>query len=90
MKDFFPTYNEFRTFNNKWRQHFNKERQHKFVIAFYYPFAILGLCFLYAIFFWAVESVKGSSSKNNYRRSSKYKKVIKEGLFFDTVEYHER
>ncbi len=25
-----------------------------------------------------------------YRTSSKYKKVIKEGVFFDTIEYHEQ
>ncbi len=31
-----------------------------------------------------------STDSKSYRRSSKYKKVIKEGVFFDTIEYHEQ
>ena len=89
MKNMFPTFNEFRKFNNSWRESQKKEHQHKYVVAFYYPFALIGLCLLYGAFFWVIAAVK-SSSKYSYRRSDKYRKVIKEGIFWDSVEYHER
>lgn len=35
-------------------------------------------------------SMKDNAGSKIYRTSPNYKKVIKEGVLFDTVEYHER
>lgn len=51
MKNMFPTFNEFRKINNTWRESQKKEHQHKYVVALYYPFALIGLCLLYGAFF---------------------------------------
>ncbi len=45
------------------------------------------LIFLFISFLKAMTS--GSRSRNKYT-SSKYKKVVKEGFFWDSIEYHER
>jgi len=90
MKGIFPTYNEFKSFNDDWRKHLNKEPQHKFIVGFYYPFAILGLLLVYGFLFGAISSAKERSRKSYHKNPEKYRKVIKEGIFFDTVEYHER
>lgn len=54
--------------------------------------------FLYFIFtmlfigFFVVFAKAVSANADRYNRfpPSKYKKVIKEGIFFDSIEYHER
>jgi hypothetical protein len=84
----YPTFKEFRQFNDNWRKSQKREPQHKFLVATYYPFAILGITFLFILLAMLIGSVE--SSKRSYRYSGKYKKVIKEGVLFDTVEYHER
>jgi putative salt-induced outer membrane protein YdiY len=86
---YFQTFNEFRRFNNSWRESQKKEHQHKYIVAFYYPFALIGLCLLYGAFFWFIASTR-SRSRYSYRTSDKYRKVIKEGIFWDTVEYQEK
>ena len=89
MKGYFQTYREFTKTNNWWRKSLGKEKNHKVVIAIYYPFSIVGVAIIYLFLFWAIAMLK-DSSKVSYRNSRKYKKVIKEGILFDTVEYHER
>ncbi len=90
MKKVFPTYKEFSRFNDCYRLKINKKpRNPKWLKVIYYPFALIGLGLLYLCFFWLIAMVK-SSSRTSYRSSGKYRKVIKEGILFDTVEYHER
>ena len=57
-------------------------------INLYYPFVWL-VCFL---FFITVISIIRSVMNTPSRKypSEKYRKVVKEGVFWDTVEYHER
>lgn len=52
-------------------------------------FEFVGVAFA-AIILPAIASVLGKSSGPEYRRSPRYRKVYKEGIFFTTVEYHER
>lgn len=89
MKNRFPTFNEFRKFNNKWREFNKKEHQHKYLVAFYYPFALIGLLLLYSAFLGLLNKTK-EKVKYSYRNSNKYRKVIKEGILWDSTEYHER
>lgn len=85
----FPTYREFSKWHDGYMLKFiKKPRRQKWIKKIYYPFALLGLCIIYSAFFWLFVMVF-SAKKRSYRYSNKYKKVIKEGVFFDTVEYHE-
>jgi hypothetical protein len=93
MKDMFLTFNEFRKFNNEWRESQKKEHQHKYIVALYYPFALIGLCLFYGAIICIcvyVYQLIIRERKYSYRNSDKYRKVIKEGIFWDRVEYHER
>ncbi len=91
MKKYFPTYEQFLDFNNDWRKSQKKEHQHKALIALYYPFALIVLCLLYVFIFCIFSKLQSSSySSKGYRNSDRYRKVIKEGVFYDSVEYHER
>lgn len=90
MKDLFPTYKEFSRCNDYYRLKFKRRpRNPKWLKVAYYPFALLGLLLLYGVFSWAIALVK-EQQRYSYRHDSKYRKVIKEGIFFDTTEYHER
>lgn len=53
------------------------------------PLAIF-LCIAKIIFMSVLENYKEIRRKYPYRYNNKYKKVIKEGILFDTVEYHEK
>lgn len=54
----FPTFNEFRKFNNSWREIQKKEHQHKYLVGFYYPFVLIGLCLLYGAFFGLLQPLE--------------------------------
>ena len=88
MRFHLPTFNEFVQFNNSLRERSKKKHQHKILIALYYPFVLMLIC----LFYWVISTIntKRKSKLEDYRSSDKYKKVIKEGIFFDTIEYHER
>jgi len=52
-----------------------------------YPFYLLTLSILTAMFLGFITSI--SEKKSKYP-SDRYRKVIKEGILWDDVEYHER
>jgi hypothetical protein len=64
-------------------------------IPFYFIYAIASLLLtifyigLAAMFLLLIASAGGSSSRKRYPKD-KYRKVVKEGLFYDSCEYHER
>lgn len=90
MKDLFPTYKEFSRFNDYYLLKVKRQpRNPKWLKAIYYPFALLGLLLIYGVFKWMID-LANEQQQYSYRHDSKYKKVIKEGIFFDTTEYHER
>lgn len=90
MDKLFPSYKKFSRYNDWYRLKINKKpRNPKWLKVTYYPFALIGLCLLYGAFFWLIVMVR-SSNRTSYRTSDKYRKVIKEGILFDTVEYHEK
>ena len=57
-------------------------------IVLYYPF-VLFFCFLLFLAIRKIVSAIVNSPSHKYP-SDRYRKVIKEGVFWDTVEYHER
>jgi len=57
---------------------------------FYFPFVWIGITFFGVAILLIAKYVSSEVSRKPYRYSDKYKKVIKEGIFFDTVEYHEK
>ena len=86
----YPTFKEFCQCNDYWRLKINKKpRNKKWVKIIYYPFALIILTFLFISLFIIIGSIKSGSAKS-YRHSGKYKKVIKEGILWDSIEYHER
>lgn len=61
-----------------------------------YCIYLVGVAFVWIFFFIlasmvlaSIKSAVNNKSKYSHRNSEKFKKVIKEGVFFDTVEYHE-
>ena len=89
MKEPILTYLELKEFLNKRRLKKNKKPLKKWICIFYYGLAIIGIgLFMFMILLMAV--ILKSSSRKSYRKSDNYRKVIKEGIFYDSVEYHER
>ena len=88
------TYSEFSKFNDGWMVKYrNKPKNKKWFKIVCYPFALIGWSIILILFYSFISMVVNSSrnaSRYNYRTDNKYKKVIKEGILFDTVEYHER
>ncbi len=58
----------------------------------YYGLGLIGITLFWIIFGIMIIMLKGSISNSRAVRypSSKYRKVVKEGLLWDTYEYHER
>lgn len=81
MKNIIPSFVEFTKFNNRYRELNSKPHQKKAVLAFYYPFAVVGLIILCTFFIWIVIIIACKKNESSYRSSDKYKKVIKEGVF---------
>jgi hypothetical protein len=88
MKKILFTYNDFVEFHNHWRQNLGRKPRHKVLLAIYYPFALLIFTFTIGMIVLVLTSLIGSARKTSHR--SKYKKVIKEGLFWDTTYYIEK
>lgn len=88
------SFNEFSRLNDYYRLKIrHKPRNKTWVKLIYYPVFIIVSLLLYAVLFFLIESFKDTlrrSKKYSYRTSTNYKKVIKEGVLFDTVEYHEK
>lgn len=81
------TYKEFSEFHDKIIRAGKKPRP-SIVKWIYYPLFLL-------IFGWAILLIRGLIENASRRASSpkysqKYRKVIKEGILWDNVEYHER
>ncbi len=85
-----PTYKEFSKFNDMFMLNvMEKPLNKKWVKIIYYPFAIIGLVATYSVIYLLIDA-SAHSDRTSYKRSDKYRKVIKEGILFDTIEYHER
>ena len=82
------SFSDFVEFNNYWRQKYNKPNQSKVLLGFYYPFALIVFLLTAGLFILFVTSLAGSVKRSNNR--SNYKKVIKEGLLWDTTYYIEK
>lgn len=89
-------YRKFRTFRNEMLECYdnaNIVRPDKEVIIFEYVKHIFIATFIWAwigIFVLIYKAHVSEKRKYPYRNNPQYKKVIKEGILFDTVEYHER
>ena len=79
------TFKYFSELNDQWRDHVKMPRNKKWLKIVFYPFALL----LKAMVIGMVQRILADVKRKAHHRE-KYKKVIKEGLFFDTVEYHEK
>lgn len=66
----------------------NKKPLPKYVHIFLYP--IYFICALLLITMLVYGTYLILSRKKEYKNPKKYKKVVKEGIFFTTYEYHER
>ncbi len=58
-----------------------------------YILTCIGITLLCGVIVFAIALMRGSTDGGSRRRdypSSKYRKVVKERLFWDDVEYHER
>lgn len=55
-----------------------------------YPMYIFSLLFWCIFLFTIIIMVSSIKNKNEKYPSDKYKKVIKKGIFWDSIEYHER
>lgn len=80
---YFPTFKSFKTFCGK------QKIKTTILVVILYPFALIGLALFYCFLISLALMIKGQN-KTSYRTSPNYRKVIKEGLFWDTVEYHEK
>ena len=83
MKTLFLTYKDF-------SQYMVISKPLKIIL---YPFAIifhfLFVLFLLILLYSLIKNIENRKHKS-YRNSKEYKKVIKEGILFDTIEYHEK
>ena len=90
MENIFPTYKDFSRFNDWYRLKVSKKhRNPKWLKVIYYPLALIGV-FLFHLFVAWVLALIMDSTRKAYRTSGEYRKVIKEGLFWDSIEYHQR
>jgi|GEM_PF-6268879 len=55
-----PTFKEFTQLNNWWRKIQKKEKQHKVILALYYPFAIIVLFVCVFFFLMFMDRVRSS------------------------------
>ena len=84
-------FTEFRDLCNKHRKLANKEPFKGYIVVILYILVITGLAlFGLGIYTFIVKGNLDKMEDENYMKSPNYRKVIKEGLFFDSIEYHER
>lgn len=95
-KKFFRTYNSFRSKLYECYDNNNIVRPRKAEVVYEYikhlfwcvtSWAFIGSIIIMCIILF---SSKSRTPSRAYRNSPRFRKVIKEGIFFDTVEYHER
>ena len=81
--EFYPKYSSF-------KEHLKKSDKPMatWKIILLYPLALLGI-FLVTIMVIGIVKLISSSESCKYP-SSKYKKVVRKGVLWDTTEYHER
>lgn len=79
-------FKDFKELHDSWREWRKKKPRNKYLIGFYYPFILICVIAAKVAILCSISSL----DRKSYRRSDKYKKVIKEGLFYDTIEYHEK
>ena len=77
----------FSQLSDEWREVRKKKPNPKWKKVLLYPFFLI-VCIFIMIFL--VLTFNAIRSRPSYRTSGKYKKVIKEGLLWDSVEYHEK
>lgn len=88
--NYYPTLKEFSRFNDYYRLKIRgKTKNKKWMKIALYLLSLLGLTIAFISFCIILASLH-SASRKSYRHSSNYRKVIKEGILWDTVEYHER
>lgn len=87
-------FRSFPSFKNKVNEIYDEEKMNRIKTAqiFYEYTKHLLLATLMCVFtlFLAIFAASILAKSNSRYDRSKYRKVIKEGVFFDTVEYHER
>lgn len=87
-----PTYKEWSKHSDSYKKLIKQQPRSSFEKKIMYPFVFV-LCFILAIIIFSfINSMKQKlkeAERVSYRTSNKYKKIIKEGIIFDTVEYHE-
>ncbi len=79
------TFKQFKELHDSWREWRKKKPQNIILIVLYYPFVL----FVFLLLKGIIASIL-LSYEQKHNRSKKFKKVIKEGLFYDSVEYHEK
>lgn len=85
-------FTEFRDMCDKHRKSANKEPFKGYVVVILYILVLTGLALFGLGIYTFIISMRTDDKRANinYKKSQNYRKVIKEGLFFDTIEYHER
>jgi len=82
----YPTYKEFKEFFAKKEKPLNN-----FIAIPCYVLSLIGLTLLLIIMVFVVVSVFNSSKRISKKYPpEKYRKVVKEGILWDRVEWHER
>lgn len=82
---YFPSYRTFCKFIQDFRSDKPALPKYKMI-----PLYILGLLIVGWFWFILLTMLALCSGGGRKYPSNKYRKVVKEGLFFDSVEYHER
>jgi len=91
MENFLPTYSEFSKFNDGYRlKHRKKPRNPEWLKKAYYPLALIGMLIGGVFLIFIQNSLRKTHRKPSYKTSPNYRKVIKEGVLWDSVEYHQR
>ncbi len=92
-RSLYPTFKQFIRINNWWNRKNKKPNNPTWVLVVYYPLIIFSIFWIHVLILMLFIHLRASMEKServSYRKSPQYKKVIKEGLLWDSVEYHER
>lgn len=86
------SFNAWSDLSDFWRGRQQKEKRSNVFKFLLYPFYIISGVILMIMFLSFLKSINSAKKRSEERRelSEKYRKVIKEGVLFKTVEYHER
>lgn len=88
-----PTFDEFSKCNDWYMLKINrKPRNPVWIKAVFYPFVVLFCVMIIGVFLIWLAQIK--RQKNNQpdhvKNRGNYRKVVKEGFLWDSIEYHER